>query len=452
MSDQEKQMDRRKFLATSANAAIIAPIVMGRGPFRFAPSGKAKQYCLVGTGTRGINMWGRRLVQNYGDIVEFVGLCDRNPGRLQNAKRHMEIDVPVYLDTEFDKMIRETKPDTVIVTTTDCFHAKYICRAMELGCDVITEKPMATDEKMCQEIVDTEKRTGKKVRVTFNYRYNPEAEKIKEILNSGELGQVTSVDYNYFLNTSHGASYFRRWHGFKQYGGSLWVHKATHHFDLLNWWLGAEPMEVNAQGDLRKYGWNSPFRGKNCRTCPHTSKCDYYMDITKNEGAMRLYVDNEKYDGYLRDACLFREEINVWDTMSANIRYHNDILLTYSLNCFMPYEGYQVGFNCTNGRLDVRVYHSQPWEQKALSDFRVSPLFSESRTFSLSETEEHTAGKGGHWGADLKMQDMVFRGTEDPMEQTAGTRAGAMSIMVGIAARRSIEWERTVRVDELVKY
>ena len=61
-----------------------------------------------------------------------------------------------------------------------------------------------------------------------------------------------------------------------------------------------------------------------------------------------------KYDGYLRDACLFREEINIWDTMTANIRYHNDVLLTYSLNCFMPYEGYKVGFNCTNGRLDVQ--------------------------------------------------------------------------------------------------
>ena len=110
--------------------------------------------------------------------------------------------MPVYLDTEFDKMIRETKPDTVIVTTTDCFHAKYICRAMELGCDVITEKPMATDEHMCQQIIWTRKRsTGKHVRVTFNYRYGPVAEKIKEILNSGELGIVTSVDYQLLLRT-----------------------------------------------------------------------------------------------------------------------------------------------------------------------------------------------------------------------------------------------------------
>lgn len=452
MSDRNKAMGRRSFLSTTANAAIIAPLALGRGPFKFPSDEKKKRYCLVGTGSRGSSMWGKRLVDNYPDVVEFVGLCDRNPGRVAYAKQFMGVSCPTYIDTEFDKMISETRPDVVLVNTTDCYHAKYICRAMELGCDVITEKPMATDEKMCQEILDTEKRTGRKVLVTFNYRYNPEAEKIREILTSGELGQVTSVDYNYYLDTSHGASYFRRWHGFIQYGGSLWVHKATHHFDLLNWWLGAEPREVHAYGELRRYGWNGPFRHTNCRSCPHRTKCEFFYDITKSERSMRLYVDHEKYDGYAPDGCLFREEINIWDTMTATVRYHNDIILTYSLNAFMPYEGYLAGFNCTGGRLDVRVYHAQPWPQKALAEFRVTPNFGKTRTFELSESEEHTAGDAGHWGADRKMQDMIFRGTPDPMEQTAGSRAGATSILTGIMARRSIEWKRPVEVSELVKF
>lgn len=451
MPEQPKNMDRRSFLATTANAAIIAPLALGRGPFKFPVEAKKKRYCLVGTGSRGSSMWGRRLVEVYPDMVEFVGLCDRNPGRAAYAKKFMGVSCPVYTDLEFDKMIAETKPDAVIVTTTDCFHAKYICRAMELGCDVITEKPMATDEAMTQQIIDTELRTGRKVRVTFNYRYNPEAEKIYEILRTGELGQVTSVDYNYYLDTSHGASYFRRWHGFKQFNGSLWVHKASHHFDLLNWWLGAEPRQVSAYGELRRYGQNGAFRGQKCRGCMHKDKCEFFYDITTDEQSMRLYVDNEKFDGYSTDACLYREEINIWDTMTANIRYHNGVILTYSLNCFMPYEGYRAAFNCTKGRLDVQVFHAQPWEQKALAEFRVTPLFSKSRTFELSESQEHTAGNAGHWGADLKMQDMIFRGTPDPLEQTAGSRAGALSSLTGIMARRSIEWKRPVELSELVK-
>ena len=451
MSENKKEIGRRAFITTSANAAIIAPLVMGRGPFKFPRIQEKKRYCLVGAGTRGTNMWGKRLVELYGDVVEFVGLCDRNPGRVEYGKRYLDVNCPTYTDTDFDRMIAETRPDSVIVTTTDCFHAKYICRAMELGCDVITEKPLATDEKMCQQIIDTEKRTGRQVRVTFNYRYNPEAEKIREILISGELGQVTSVDFNYYLDTDHGASYFRRWHGFKQYNGTLWVHKASHHFDLLNWWMGAEPREVHAYGDLRRYGHNGPFRHTTCRGCPHKSKCQFYWDIRQDEESMNLYAANEQYDGYLRDACLYREEINIWDTMTANVRYHNDVLLTYSLNCFMPYEGYQVGFNCTNGRLDVRVYHAQPWPQKALAEFRVTPLFAQSRTFELSESQAHTAGQGGHWGSDDKMQNMIFRGADDPLDQTAGTRAGALSILIGIAARRSIEQQRPVMIEELVE-
>ena len=71
-------------------------------------------------------------------MVEFTGLCDINRKRMEFVKQYMGVRCPTF--TDFDEMVRTTKPDAVIVTTMDCFHAKYICRAMELGCDVITEK------------------------------------------------------------------------------------------------------------------------------------------------------------------------------------------------------------------------------------------------------------------------------------------------------------------------
>ena len=101
----------------------------------------------------------------------------------------------------------------------------------------------------------------------------------------------------------------------------MWVHKSTHHFDLLNWWIDSDPDEVFALGDLEHYGKNGPFRGFNCRSCESKSKCDYYLDITKDKLLMDLYVNNEKYDGYIRDKCLFREDIDIYDKMSAQIKY-----------------------------------------------------------------------------------------------------------------------------------
>jgi predicted dehydrogenase len=446
MEKGKNEISRRQFLSSSAYAAlgVAGHSLLKPGPLWGASAENKLKVVLVGTGVRGSGTWGKGLLENYGDVLEMVGLCDINPRRLEYAKQYMGAKCPTFVD--FKKMIEATKPDTVIVTTTDCFHAKYICLAMEMGCDVITEKPLATDENLCQNILDTEKKTGKKLIVTFNYRYSPEAVKIKEILMAKEIGEITSVDFNYYLDVYHGASYFRRWHGFKQFSGSLLVHKATHHYDLMNWWLAAEPVEVNAHGELRKYGHNGAFRSTKCRDCPHKSVCEFFWDITPNEHLMNLYVKAESEDGYIRDACVFRKKINIWDTMNVQVQYHNRVTMSYSLNAFMPYEGYFVGFNGTKGRLDARVYHSQPWKPENMADFRITHNFGKTQTFGL------TSGGSGHWGADRIMQDRIFRKPgEDLLGQGAGSRDGALSILIGIAARRSIEQERPFKIEELVK-
>lgn len=445
MKKAEPGLSRREFLGSTAAAAVFlaGPSILRPDREPQAAPAKKRRLALVGTGVRGSSLWGKTLLELYGDAVEMVGLCDINPKRMAYAKTYMGARCPEF--TDFERLIRETRPDAVIVTTVDAFHAKYICRAMELGCDVITEKPLATDEKMIQDILDTEKRTGRALRVTFNYRYSPDAVKIKELLLSGEIGEVASVDFHYYLNIDHGASYFRRWHGFKQFSGSLLVHKATHHFDLMNWWLAAEPVEVNAYGALRRYGYNGAFRGERCRTCPHKAKCEFFWDITRDEHLMNLYVRAESEDGYIRDACVFRERLNIWDTMNVQVRYHNRVTMSYSLNAYLPYEGYAVSFNGLKGRLDARIYHAQPWSVPVLAEFRVTESFKSSRAFEIK------SGGEGHWGADQVMQDQIFRGAPDPLRQSAGSRDGALSVLVGVAARRSIEQERPFKIEELVK-
>jgi predicted dehydrogenase len=161
-------MKRREFITTTAGVAAGAAVLSG--PVSAAVAGAAKKrLALVGTGDRGTSFWGKRIVENYGDIIEFVGLCDINPGRLELAKTYMGVNCPVF--TNFDEMIAKTKPDLVIVTTVDANHHQFIIRAMELGVDVLTEKPLTTDEVKAQAILDAEKRTGRKVIVGFNYRY-----------------------------------------------------------------------------------------------------------------------------------------------------------------------------------------------------------------------------------------------------------------------------------------
>src|SRR6185503_9481399 len=124
-----------------------------------------------------------------------------------------------------------------------------------------------------------------KIRVAFNYRYTPVRSQVKELLMGGVIGDVLSVDFNWVLDISHGADYFRRWHSQKKNSGGLMVHKATHHFDLVNWWLSAMPVTVRAQGKREFYtpkmakrlGLNSHH--ERCKTCPEKAKCGFELDL-----------------------------------------------------------------------------------------------------------------------------------------------------------------------------
>jgi predicted dehydrogenase len=306
---------------------------------------------------------------------------------------------------------------------------------------------MTIDEKKCQAILDAEKRTGRKVIVAFNYRYSNTAQKIKELLMSGAIGAITSVDFHWYLDTRHGADYFRRWHAYRANSGSLWVHKATHHFDLINWYLDADPVEVSAYGALRKYGKNGKFRGKTCRNCAHKSQCQFFWDLTKEKDMISLYADAESEDGYFRDACVFREDIDIFDTMVAQVRYSNGAMMSYSLNAFMPYEGYHLAFNGLDGRIEVRVYERQPWETKREDAIRFTRNFGKSEVIVLPYAE------GGHFGADPRLMEMIFNPEKpDPLKQRAGSRAGAMSLLTGVAAVRSIDSGGPVKISNLVRF
>ncbi len=455
-------MKRREFITTTASAAAAASILAN--PVSASVAGAVKKrLALVGVGDRGTSFWGKRIVDNYGDITEFVGLCDLNPGRLELAKKNMGVNCPVFSD--FDEMIAKTKPDLVIVTTMDSTHHQFIIRAMELGVDVLTEKPLTTDEVKAQAIIDAEKRTGKKVIVGFNYRYGILFSAIKEQLAKKPIGEVTSVDFHWYLNTYHGADYFRRWHSERDKSGTLLVHKATHHFDLLNWLIDSDPVEVQAFGSLEHYGKNNKFRGANCRNCAYTDQCKFYFDISKNKRYSQLYVENEKYDGYVRDNCVWRNNIDIYDKMAVQIKYANNVQVSYSLTTYSPYEGWRIAFNGMEGRLeswedipwrlkekvDQAGRHTAEMNQTSEGNVRYDEIFVMKNFNPEYEMIKVEASRGGHGGGDSRLQDKIFRDPNmaDPYKHAAGSRDGVMSSIIGIAARKSIEENRIIKIEEL---
>jgi predicted dehydrogenase len=198
-SNATGNVSRRHFIATTAVSG--AGLVLASSALvQSAESGAGKtRYALVGVGSRA-GMYRKAVLQTYAANSEMVGYCDLNLGRLKLAQRQAresaKVEVPIYEAKDFDRLIHETKPEVVIVTTKDATHNQYIIRAMELGCDIMTEKPMTTDEEKCRAILDKQRETGRRLTVNFNYRYSPPRTQVKDVLMSGVIGDVLSVDFH----------------------------------------------------------------------------------------------------------------------------------------------------------------------------------------------------------------------------------------------------------------
>jgi predicted dehydrogenase len=427
-----------------------------------ASSVAAKKYVLVGTGGRS-GMFSHPLASRFKDEAKLVAMCDNNQGRLEYQRERLKaeygFDVPhLYLSEDFDKMLKEQKPDCVIVCTPDYLHHEYAVRALKAGCDVITEKPMTIDADKAREIFQAVKASGKQVRVTFNARYQNGPTMIKRMIQEGVVGNVLQVHMDYWLDTSHGADYFRRWHREKAKSGGLMLHKSTHHFDLINWWIDGIPETVFGFGKLSFYGReNAEKRGVKVNydryTGNDTTNDPFALKLDQSENVKRMYLDQEKYDGYKRDQNVFGEGITSEDNMNLVVRYRSGVQLSYTLTCFLPREGYRVCFRGDKGEMEyvhgveVSTNGTDAKVSKTTLDrIIVRPMFKEPYVIDVPKAE------GGHGGADPLLQEQLFAANPpvDPDKRHAGHGQGAASLMLGAAANVSFATGLPVSISKLL--
>ncbi len=431
---------------------------------------KKKRIALIGTGGRS-GSFTHPIYRDFNETTELVALCDisevRRKQRLKEMKEETGCpDVPLYHSDDFVKMLEETQPDDVIICTMDCTHDKYIDAALRAGFDVTTEKPMTTDAEKVRRILNAVQDSGHKVRVAFNYRWAPDNTKVREVIASGVLGNIHHVAVEYALNTSHGADYFRRWHSEKDKSGGLLVHKATHHFDLINWWTDSIPEEVYATGGLVFYGkenalkrGDDQYTGYDRYTGTDSKHDPYRLDLTDHKNTAGMYLDAEAETGYLRDRNVFRDGITIEDSMSVLVKYRNGMTMTYALNAYSPTEGWRVVMHGDRGRLEFAAYGgshlilNQSEEELAAMQAK-DKGFKElilTKHFTPREYLEIPTAKGSHGGGDVKIQEQIFLWDPpvDPWGRSAGHEQGTASVMVGIAANESIKTNQPVKILDL---
>ncbi|MCI5779787.1 MAG: Gfo/Idh/MocA family oxidoreductase [Lentisphaeria bacterium] len=414
-----------------------------------------KRYVVCGVSTRAVGMYIGPMVRDFAHCAEFVGMLDIDPLRFKVCKDLVPEakDVPEYLAADFDRMIEEQKPDAVFVISMDCTHVEYILRSLEKGLDVICEKPMTTNTADALRVREAEKKSKGTVICTFNYRYNAIHRKLREMVLAGAVGRPTHVDLTWYIDYRHGSSYFHRWNRMRENSGSLSIHKSSHHFDLVNWWIDGIPEQVHAFGALNHYGPNGPFNpskkdGRSCPTCPEFMKCGYKTRWATRNSTLFAPDDHinsfetkvTQYSMYNPKKCIFDSEINIYDTFVANVKYRNGVLLNYSANFSTPYEGYRLAINGTHGRLESLEFVGGC--ASALPDLNDGQQYIDYYPIFQGRERIHVVSStGGHGGGDPLIREDIFLG-EDPNRKfdiLAKSVDGLRAISIGDAVFNSIK-------------
>ncbi|MEH7548540.1 MULTISPECIES: Gfo/Idh/MocA family protein [Bacillaceae] len=421
---------------------------------------------VCGLSNRALGMFIQPVLTQFSQQNEIVGLLDPDERRMEVAKESFPSlsSIPAYHPNKFQQMIKETNANTVVVTSRDDTHIDYILQGLENDLTVITEKPMVTNANDAKRVMEAEERSNGKVIVAFNYRYNPFHRKIKEMILEGKIGRVTSVDLNWYIDTYHGASYFKRWNRDRNRSGGLSIHKSTHHFDLVNWWIDQKPEQVFAYGALNYYGKDgelnpSPTDHRYCSTCQEKQDCQYYMRWSNRRNNLAIKDDHIKSEGieksahnytnYRPDSCIFDHEIEIEDTYAVTVKYDKGAFLSYSVNFSLPYEGYRLAINGTKGRIETTEYHEPsripfPFPEQTIEYY---PLFGSKEIIHVLQND------GGHGGGDPLLQEDFFMGVDPsrPYQILAGAEAGAYSIALGEGVWRSAMENRPFSIKELLK-
>ncbi|MBU9711622.1 Gfo/Idh/MocA family oxidoreductase [Bacillus tamaricis] len=424
-----------------------------------------KKYAICGVSKRALNMFVGPILSTFSTTSKIVGLLDSDTKRFEICKDTYPSlsEVPEYLPNDFAQMVTDTNPDTVIIASRDDTHVTYIIKALEMGLDVIVEKPMATTGEDCQRIIDAEAKSEGKVTVTFNYRYTPIHTKIKELVLEGKVGRITSIDLNWYIDTYHGSSYFQRWNRMREFSGGLSIHKCSHHFDLVSWWTDQKPVELFAYGALNYYGAEGELNpkkedGRFCGTCDVKLDCDYYRRWNSRSETVHVVDDHinnknvgemhNEYTNYRSDQCIYDSEITIEDTYTATIKYDKGALLSYSVNFSLPYEGYRLAINGTKGRIESTEYHIKervpfPTEVQTIDFF---PLFGSKETIHVVHKE------GGHGGADPIMLEDLFLGVDPRRTYTiqSGAVDGAYAVATGEAVWRSVQEKKPICIKDVL--
>lgn len=380
---------------------------------------------IVGTGQRAeafIN-----LIYNSSQ-TELAALCDQNPQRLKDFSKKYECSDKMQY-TSLEQMLKEAEFDALIITVPDFQHAETAIKALQNGKHILLEKPMALTVEQCRNIFAAQKVSGKIIQLGFVLREHPMYKKIKEIINTGTLGQILSINATEDIGVMHGASYMRRWHRKSVNCGSFILAKCSHDLDLLSWFAAAYPKRVASFGSNDFF---SPEKQKyqHCSQCPDLS-CRFRF---KEEFVYLSKPERNAPSKYGFDLCVYNSDKDIVDNQVIILEYANGIKATFSLNLFAGTPRRTIQITAANAYLsgdtstnEIQIIRSDGGENK-----------------NISCTAKNNGS--GHGGSDKLFFDNFIDSIRNGVKPCSDFYSGLVTTVIGTAIEKARLGKRVVEI------
>lgn len=362
--------------------------------------------------------------------IRIAGIADPNSRQRRLLKKESGLpeETPEYDDWR-DLLAECAHLSGAVVCTPTHLHVEQAVACFERGIPIALEKPVAQNKGECERLLHAERVNHGRSLIGFVLRSTPYFARIHEIVASGRLGRILSVQADelpgWFVSSVMFRSPWRRHHAIS--GGAM-LEKSCHDMDVLNWLIGSRPVALNSFGDRLVFNAN-PSLPESCPECGVREHCKYYQDpgITHEKGEGILAFEREE----LR--CIYNIDKDVMDTQSVSLVYENGAVANFMLTFHTagPRAGRNIHMVGTKGRL---------WGNMELHELSVFDNQSET-VESLTVTTNGT----GHGGGDTRHAMLLKRMMEDPaFRPDQDAAAGYLSAVMCFAADQSVAERRQI--------
>ena len=386
---------------------------------------------LVGAGGRGAHVYGAFAFENP-DSINFTAVAEPDQARRDFFSNRHEIEPERRFDSWQALCAQPKLARAAINCTQDRTHLESTLALLRAGYDVLLEKPMATSAADCRMLVEESERLGRTLQVCHVLRYTPFFNTLYDIVHSGKLGEIVTIDHRENVSWWHMSHSFVRgdW-GNEAASTPMILAKCCHDLDILVWTMGREVKRLSSFGSLSHYRAERAPHGAPLRCtdgCPAADECIWYAprlygaEPTQN-WTVPLFFANRAFGNaavpaeermeILRTSqfgrCVFHCDNDVVDRQVINMEFDGGVTCTFTMHGHSDFEGRTMRWDGTKATLFGDFVEGRPHE------FRLVRHGS-----TKVEVIRPEAGSSGHGGGDAGlMRDFVDALKSDALKSDA---------------------------------